>query len=420
MVAVIKTGHSLGRILNYNENKVAEGKAICIGQGNYPMEASQMSFAVKYNRLLRQAELNPNVSRNSVHISLNFHTSEKDLEEQKLINIAAEYMDRIGFGKQPYLVYQHHDAGHPHIHIVSVKIQADGRRIDMQNIGRNQSEKARKLIEKKYGLVVAGSSNSEMQKTGNAFLSKAVYGQSGTRRTISNIVNAVVPDYKYTSIHELNAVLGLYNIKADRGSEKSRVYKNKGLMYRMLDDKGKKAGIPIKASSIYGRPTLDFLERKFIINETSRNKFKIHVRNAIDRKLTGTGLYDLSKLCKALEKEGIHAVLRRSDAGLLYGITYVDHTTRCVFNGSALGKPYSAKGIQERCGMPPEKKTQLAESLAVAENQSNDLNYGPGSKTASGILEQTASALLKTENTNDYMPGKFKRKKKKRGHSDNR
>ena len=41
-------------------------------------------------------------------------------------------MQGIGFGNQPYLVYQHHDAGHPHIHMVTANIQADGQRIKMQ------------------------------------------------------------------------------------------------------------------------------------------------------------------------------------------------------------------------------------------------------------------------------------------------
>ena len=41
MVAVIKTGHSILRILNYNENKVKEGVAECIGENNYPIDLSQ-------------------------------------------------------------------------------------------------------------------------------------------------------------------------------------------------------------------------------------------------------------------------------------------------------------------------------------------------------------------------------------------
>jgi hypothetical protein len=51
------------------------------------------------------------------------------------------------------------------------------------------------------------------------------------------------------------------------------------------------------------------------------------------------------------EKEGIYTVFRRSAEGLLYGITYVDHKTKSVFNGSNLGKEFSAKAIQERCSL---------------------------------------------------------------------
>jgi type IV secretory pathway VirD2 relaxase len=118
-----------------------------------------MSLSMKLNRLLMQLELNENVKRNSVHISLNFHPSESHLSKEKLLEIAENYMERIGFGNQPYLVYQHQDAGHPHIHIVSIKVCPDGSRIDMNNIGRNQSEQARKVIENEFGLV-----NAEAQK----------------------------------------------------------------------------------------------------------------------------------------------------------------------------------------------------------------------------------------------------------------
>src|SRR5690606_21752490 len=154
MVTVIKTGHSIHRIFNYNENKVREGVARCIGQGNYPVEATRLSTNMRLNRLLNRAMLNPNVSRNSVHISLNFDPSEK-LSDEKMKSIAHSYMKGIGFSKQPYLIYRHEDAGHPHLHICSVNIRADGRRIDMNNIGRNQSERARKDIEQNFGLVVA-------------------------------------------------------------------------------------------------------------------------------------------------------------------------------------------------------------------------------------------------------------------------
>ncbi len=168
MVAVIKTGHSLNRILNYNEQKVTEGLAKCISAINYSIKVENLSVKYKLNRLQNQAALNENVTRNSVHISLNFDPSEK-LSKKQLNEIAEIYMQKIGFGKQPYLVYQHHDAAHPHIYIVTVKVWEDGSRIDTQNIGKNQSEKARKEIKQSFGLVKA-----EDSKQRQAFKLKAV------------------------------------------------------------------------------------------------------------------------------------------------------------------------------------------------------------------------------------------------------
>jgi hypothetical protein len=103
MVAVIKTSHSVQRILNYNEIKVKEGKAECISAINFPLELDRLNFTLKLNRFVKQASLNENVKRNAVHISLNFDPSEKHSRE-KLSEIAIIYMEKIGFGKQSYLV----------------------------------------------------------------------------------------------------------------------------------------------------------------------------------------------------------------------------------------------------------------------------------------------------------------------------
>jgi len=68
MVTVIKTGHSIHSILNYNENKVKVGLTECIGVENYPVDHDKMNLSMKLNRILSQVELNGNVKLNSVHI----------------------------------------------------------------------------------------------------------------------------------------------------------------------------------------------------------------------------------------------------------------------------------------------------------------------------------------------------------------
>lgn len=426
MVAVIKTGHSIHRIFNYNENKVKEGVAECIGAGNYPVDVEKMSGTMKLNRLLKQAALNENVTRNSVHVSLNFDASDTGLTKEKLMEIADTYMRKIGFGDQPYLVYQHFDAGHPHIHLVSVKVRADGSRIDTQNIGRNQSEKARREIEKSFGLVVADD-----RKKREAFQLKPVdvrkvqYGRTDTHRAITNVLDAVLERYRYTSLPELNAVLRQYNVMADRGSENSRVFKSGGLVYRVLDEQGNPIGVPIKASDFYSKPTLKFLEAKFKGNEAKRLPHRARVKNAIDMALLHKKTLPIEELVQALKKQGIDTILRKNEDGLLYGITYVDHRTGCVFNGSALGKAYSAKAITERClgkavpaqdllphpalkpeiGLQPQA-TPAGETKATA----NDLQPAPLPSGTGNMLD----VLMQPEQAPDYVAGQLKRKRKKK------
>jgi hypothetical protein len=437
MVAIIKTGHSIHRILNYNENKVQQGVAECIGAGNYPVDIEKMFFTMKLNRFLKQADLNENVKRNSVHISLNFDVTEKAIPKEKLMEIADTYMAKIGFKEQPYLVYQHHDAGHPHIHIISLKVRDDGSRIDMQNIGRNQSEKARKEIETAFGLVPAEKHKREKELVVKPVATNKVeYGRTETKRAITNVLDKVIQNYKYTSLPELNAVLQQYNIAADRGSENSRIFQNRGLIYRILDQGGNKVGVPIKASDFYSKPTLKFLEERFIENEKARTPHKSRIKNAVDIALLNNKKMSIQELAKIVEVSGIKMVLRQNAEGMIYGITYVDHQTQSVFNGSTLGKLYSAKAIQERCGLNElvHQKTTVYKvkksdgiSLQSDSREVRPTSVGENSKKSitgddTNVIAKFVNALTQSEYDSSYLPNQLKgkmKKKKRKGQSDN-
>lgn len=184
MVTIIKTSNSIRSIFNYNENKVKTGVAQCIGAENYPLEIAQMTNAMKLNRFTNRLELNENTKRNSVHISLNFDPSENHSKE-KLMLIVNAYMDKIGFGKQPYLVYQHFDAGHPRVHVISINIERDGKRIDLHHLGIRKSEPARKEIEEAFGLVKAEGRKKNVQF--NLFpiaMGKVRYGKTESKRLL--------------------------------------------------------------------------------------------------------------------------------------------------------------------------------------------------------------------------------------------
>lgn len=423
MVAVIKTGSSIRRIFLYNENKVDLGAATCISAVNYPMEAHEMTSSMRLKRLMDQAELNSRVSRNSVHISLNFDPNDKDLSDTRLIEIAKFYMEGIGFSEQPFLIYKHLDAAHPHIHLVSTKVRSDGSRIDMHNIGRNQSEKIRSLIERKFNLVQANDSKHQLSHIPKAIdLSKVKYGRTETRGAIQNLLEEVLNSYNFSNLQQLNAILRQFNVLADRGSEGSRIYTNNGLIYRLLDDHGRKVGVPIKSSVFYSKPTLMNLKERFEKNQGFRKQLKVRTTYAIDKSIRGH-FKDMEEFRDRLQKQAIHLVLRQNAGGAVYGITYVDHKNRCVFNGSELGRQYSAKAILERV----EGKVQHVGSLRLNTGLYIKMDVRQGKfepYQVKGGISDSASILWAVRNpldvlfhfpsSTDYIPNAYRKRKKRK------
>lgn len=410
MVAKVISGKSLLGALNYNEHKVSKGSAVLIGESGYLSRPCDLTFREKINRLTSLADLNRRVRTNTVHISLSFAVGEH-LAPEMLNDIAQDYMCRIGFENQPYLVYQHFDAAHPHMHIVTTNITATGSRISLHNIGKTKSETARKAIELQHGLVQAASGQSIDSRDR---LSKAVYSQGETKRTITNIVNAVVKTYKCTSIPELNAVLNHFNVAADRGSKASRMYAKNGLIYWILNERGEKVGVPIKASSIYGKPTLKNLEDSFRKNEQLRRPQKERLKKQLDSVLVTR--VSQAGFQQALAAKGIQVLLRRNEQGRLYGVTYVDHLSRVVFNGSDLGKVYSAAGLASRFVNHHTSKGQALPSANLRVTH-GPLGHKPVSETPSSDEVVVSAAVLADLFRMDYdgiAPELLKRKKKKR------
>jgi hypothetical protein len=411
MVARIKQSQSLSNAVNYNEQKVHQEKAQCIAAVNYAKDVEQLNFYQKLHRLKHQACLNERVKTNSVHISLNFDATDK-LNKEKLEEIANSYMEKIGFGNQPYLVYEHTDAGHQHIHIVTTNIEEDGHRIDMHNIGRNQSEEARKQIELEYKLVQAQSKKqqqSEELRPVNA--QRVMYRKSETKRAITNVLDEVLPHYKYTSLPELNAVLKLYNVLADRGPEASKMYQSKGLVYRVLDEQGNKVGTPIKASAFYNKPTLPSLEQKFKENQALRQQFKSRVKTKIDWTIL-VGAKSLAGFVDKLRTERIDVLVRQNAEGKIYGMTYVDHANQTVFNSSDIGKEYTAKSILERIEANEQKHTvELSQNREIT----FDIKVGKGvADEIKKFVKDTWVDLTRSIDQEAYVPKELMQKKKKK------
>lgn len=335
----------------------------------------------------------------------------KKLDVEKLQSIALMYMEGIGFGDQPYLVYQHFDAAHPHLHIVTSLVQKDGKRINTHNIGKNKSEPCRKEIEQAFNLVRAEDHpRNTRQQYHPVEIGRATYGKDEIRKTLGRVVSQVVKDYKFTSLAELNAALRRYNVAVDNGAEGSYLRARRGLQYRLLDQYGNKVGVPIKASLIYSKPTLVKLEQCFTINKDLRKNEAHTLKNAIETALNSADRKSVTTFAKLLAKQNIDVILRTNDTGRIYGITFVDHRSRSVFNGSDIGKAYSANALT----------TLLSDSSvkSITGSRNTPLDNHLGARDAKTDAPGLLDTLLEQEQQADTIPYdlgiKKKRKKNKR------
>ena len=418
MVAKITHPKAIYRAIYYNEHKVSDRAAVLLLAQNFLKDTEQLNLVEKKERFGQLIALNQKVERNTLHVSLNFAPGEQFSKEQ-LLEIAQEYMERIGFGDQPYLVYEHLDAGHPHLHSVSTNIRDDGTRIDMNFIGRDKSEPARKAIEEKYKLIKAeGQKHSAKER--EPLEQKIEYGKKDTKRAIVNALDYIFRQYGFRSLAELNAVLRLYNLKADRGQPGSRIYQHRGLVYQVLDEKGQGIGVPIKASALWFKPGLDFLEEQFKKHQKINPEEITHVRSILEAAIRAKPA-NVEGLFVLLRKEKIEAIPYIDKDGKLYGLSFVDLEGKQVLKASDLGKEYSSRKILARLGLDPFLRPLRTPEDRKGKKTTRDIPAATHSTSNSmhetkdpGVIDKTLDILFRSEENGDRLPYELRKDKKKK------
>jgi hypothetical protein len=334
--------------LRYNELKVTEGKAECIGAENFLKNADRLSMQDKIDRFEQRSSLNEMVIKNCVHISLSFGKSET-LDNERMDMIGDRYMERMDFGNQPYIIYRHYDAGHPHLHIVASSIQADGSKIHLQPSDLRESIAICKELESEFSLQPNRRSTSEDLSIFQVeHAHKVVYGEPDLKRSVSDVLNTVVDHYQYTSMDEFNAILREYNVVANAGSEHSRLQKVGGLYYHVLDESGDRIGVPLKASEFLLKPTLNRLEEHFSLSQSQRESSRERLHTVLDWSFAGQAP-DWSGWRNDLEREGVSVVISKSNADSAEHLYFIDHRTKSAFSAESLGRSYTLDAIRERC-----------------------------------------------------------------------
>lgn len=399
MVAKINYGSSLYGVLAYNGEKVNEGvakiletnKVFSPADGTHDISACMQDFmAYMPSHVLTKKPV--------IHISLNPHPDDS-LTDEQFSAIAWEYIEKMGYANQPFIVYKHEDIDRHHLHIVTLAVDERGKKI---NDGNNfyTSTRILKELEQKYGLIPA-----QMRKEKEVFrLQKVCYGDGeNLKKQLVSVIRPAAKFYHCPSFKEYRALLSTYNICVEevKGEIRGKTYM--GLLYFATDDKGNKVGKVFK-SSLFGKSVgYEALQNRFKASKEKLKekhlapKTKAIVAGALKRSATRE---DFSG---NLHRRGIDVIFRENEEGRLYGVTFIDHNNGCVVNGSRLGKELSANAVAEWFDRPhPELSApiQQSEKGSIPQTQTSD-----GDSVLGGLLDLS----LETHGT-DWEEEQFRRR----------
>ncbi|GAB6961103.1 MAG: relaxase/mobilization nuclease domain-containing protein [Prevotella histicola] len=356
MIAKISSTANLGGALGYNFKKVRQEEAtVLLANGLYQNQDGKYSMEQVLSDM-RQLIPDKCRTKNTVfHCSLNPHPDEK-LSDERLVQIAKEYMEALGYGKQPYIVFKHNDIAREHIHIVSLRVDSKGRKINDKYEGR-RSKKITDALEKKYNLIPS----SKVSEKPTTETPKIDATQGNVKEQVSNTVRSVLKHYSFCSLGELNAILSRYNLAVEEVKTEYRGKRYDGLVYVPTDDKGNKVSMPIHASDIGRGVGYAAIQNKM---QKSKEAVKPLIpsvrRKVLEVMRTSPGTEE--RLRQRLEEQGLRVVIRKNESGRIYGITFIYDEKGIALNGSRLGKGYAAKKFNEYFSNP-ENNPFLDESL---------------------------------------------------------
>ena len=270
------------------------------------------------------------------HASINPRPDEP-LSDDRLRTIAHEYLRRLGYGDQPFIVFKHRDIAREHIHLVSTRVRHDGSKIrdTMEHV---RSTRIMRSLEVKFGLLPSG--HSQKREGVSAKPSAVEIGAGDIKRQVAAAVQYVLGRYAFQSVGEMNLLLVRFRVTAEevKTQRKGRPYD--GIVYAATDADGHKICTPIKASEIGRQVSYAALRRHFEQSKSVVRERAGAIRRAIADVMQTSP--DRAKFIDRMRERGIETVLRINAAGRLYGITFIDDADGIAVNGSRLGKGFAA------------------------------------------------------------------------------
>ena len=415
MIAKISSTENLGGALGYNFKKVEKEEAsILLAQGLYQNKEGTYTMAEVFADMQAVIPEKCRTKKMVFHCSLNPHPDEK-LSDEILTQIAKEYMETLGYGKQPYIVFKHGDIAREHIHIVSLRVDSRGQKIN-DKFEKRRSKKITDALERKFGLIPS----SKVTEKAVAETPKVDTIKGNIKEQVVNVVRMVLKHYKFCSLGELNAILSKYNLAVEEVKTEFRGKKYDGLVYVPTDDKGGKVSTPINASDIGRGVGYTAVQNRMQKSKQTVKPLIPTIRNKVLQAMR-TSPKTEEELRQRLEEQGLRVVIRKNESGRIYGITFIDDKAGIALNGSRLGKGYAAnvfKGYFSNPAHNPFLDETLYGSPSVRLEQSATVqplqsNAEEGDNLIDELIENMVSDSFVSTGNDDWKEAAWQRKLRK-------
>ena len=379
MIAKISATENLGGALGYNFKKVEKREAsILLAQGLFQNKEGTYTMAEVFADMQAVIPEKCRTKKMVFHCSLNPHPDEK-LSDELLVQIAKEYMEALGYGKQPYIVFKHNDIAREHIHIVSLRVDSRGQKIN-DRFEKRRSKKITDALEKRFGLIPSSKiADKAVEETPKIDITRG-----NIKEQVACALRMVLKHYRFCSLGELNAILSAYNLAVEEVKTEFRGKKYDGLVYVPTDDKGDKVSSPIHASDIGRGVGYTAVQNKMQKSKQAIKPLRSIIRYRVLQTMR-TSPKTEEELRQRLEEQGLRVFIRKNESGRIYGITFIDDKEGIALNGSRLGKGYAANVFNGYFSNPTHNPF-LDETL-----------YG----SLSARLEQSATVQSSQQNTEE-------------------
>ena len=412
MIAKISATENLGGALGYNFKKVEKGEAsILLAQGLYQNKEGTYTMAEVFPDMQALIPEKCRTKKMVFHCSLNPHPDDKISDEQ-LVQVAREYMEALGYGNQPYIVFKHNDIAREHIHIVSLRVDSRGQKIN-DKFEKRRSKQITDALERKFGLIPGSKiTHREMGE-----VSKIDTTKGNIKKQVAETLRSVLKHYKFCSLGELNAILSRYHLAVEEVKTEFRGKKYDGLVYVPTDDKGDKVGTPIHASDIGRGVGYTAVQNRMQKSKQNVKPLIPSVRNKVLQTMH-TSPKTEEELRQRLEEQSLRAVIRKNESGRIYGITFIDDKAGIALNGSRLGKGYAANVFNTYFSNPTNNpfldetlygnpSVRLEQSATVQPLQSN---AEEGDNLIDELIEDMADGSFLSTSNDDWKEAAWQRK----------